>query len=299
MGASPSRGSERDAGDGTTNDPRSALFRSSLSREEDLCLGARLRARGSVWGRFILTLESTSSTNDLAREYGAAGAPHGSLFLGLEQTRGRGRWSRAWVSSLGGLFLSAIVRPSKRLAESLSLVPLLAAVAVAEAIRSHADLPVRLRWPNDLFVERRKVGGVLCESILGGDRVELVVVGVGVNVNQSAEGFPADVRVRAASLASLAGGRPDEQGLAAAVVEELERRLDREPPRDGLSRWRELAQGHESSRVRVTPGEGPAYAATTSGVKDDGALLVTLEDGTERTLYSEDVLFLGSGDEEG
>jgi BirA family biotin operon repressor/biotin-[acetyl-CoA-carboxylase] ligase len=241
-----------------------------------------------------MTIDSVSSTNDLAREYAQAGAPHGSLFIGITQSSGRGRWSRPWASSPGGLFLSALVRPKPPLLESMSLIPLSVAAGVARAVASCASIDVHAVWPNDLYVDDKKVGGILCESIVEGDLTRHVVLGIGINANQPPDSFPRELRSRAVSLASLTGELVDEQELALAVVLALEQSLDRESPTEGLVEWRRRARGINGWRVRVTPHEGTSYEATTCGVNDEGALMIRMDDGAERLLYSEDVRLLGS-----
>lgn len=171
----------------------------------------------------------------------------------------------------------------------LGVLPLMASVAAAEALRESAAIASELRWPNDLFFEGRKLGGILCESSFVGQRCEFAVVGIGVNVNQAADDFPPEVSSRATSVGAILGRAMDPLDIALAIVIALEKWWERESRPQILQRWRELARGLEGARVRVVPREGSAYAARIAGLADDGGLEVRLEDGTTRTLRADDV----------
>ncbi len=171
----------------------------------------------------------------------------------------------------------------------LGVLPLAAAVAAAEALREAAAIESELRWPNDLFVAGRKLGGILCESSFIGQRCEFAVVGIGINVNQSAGEFPEEVSSRATSVRAILGRAMDPLELGLAVVLALEKCWERESRARILQRCRELASGLPGARVRVVPREGSAYPARVAGLAEDGGLEVRLDDGTARTLRSDDV----------
>jgi hypothetical protein len=162
-------------------------------------------------------------------------------------------------------------------------------VAAAEALLEAAAIASELRWPNDLFAGERKIGGILCESSFIGSRCEFAVVGIGVNVNQDAGDFPPEVASRATSVRAVLGRTLPPLELALAITVALERWWERESRPRILRRWRELAGGFEGARIRVVPREGDAYDAWIAGLADDGGLDVRLEDGTRRTLHSDDV----------
>ena len=131
-------------------------------------------------------IESCESTNDLARELGEAGYPHGTWISARQQSRGRGRLGRQWQSIEGNLFLSIIVRPEMR--ELWTWVPMATAIAIAEALRSlFPELPVQVKWPNDLWVHGKKLGGILCEAV-GGRADSFIVIGIGLNCAVAPEG---------------------------------------------------------------------------------------------------------------
>lgn len=258
-------------------------------------LGGLLRDRGKVrrLGTCILTYREATSTNELGLEWARRGAPHGSLLIAEAQTEGRGRWQRTWSSAPGGLYLSAILRPPEDETPRLSLVPVAASLAASEAIREIAGVAAKIRWPNDLLVEGRKLGGILCESSFSGSRPEFVVAGFGINVNQSAEDFPEEVSDIATSLRIVAGEKRELTQVAAVLGERLEHWWETcfADPLAVVRRWEELACGQKDTRVSVRDKEGQEFEATTAGMAEDGGLRVRLADGGVQTIYTEEVVF--------
>jgi len=132
-------------------------------------------------GRHIVYLTSTTSTQDVARAEAEEGAPAGTLILAEEQTAGRGRFGRTWVSPAGkNLYLTVIMRPEVHRARCLGIV---APLAVAEAVEDVTGLSPRIKWPNDVIVEGRKLAGVLIETEVQGQSLKYALVGPGINVN--------------------------------------------------------------------------------------------------------------------
>ncbi len=192
-------------------------------------------------GAIVHRLESVPSTNDAARALALGGAAHGTAVLAHEQTRGRGTKGRAWVSPAGlGLYASFVLRgPDGGAVPTPHLVPLAAALAAADAVREVSGLEVRLKWPNDILSEGRKLGGVLAEGVRGGVGGDFVVVGIGLNAGHGADDFPEEIRSSSTSL-RLAGGR-------AAGVEALFEALCR-----ALDRWYNvLARGDKEAVIRA------------------------------------------------
>lgn len=255
-------------------------------------MGARLRQKGSRWGGFILTLDRAGSTNDVARELARRGAPHGSLFIAKEQSGGRGRFRRPWISLPGGLYLSVLLRPES--SAHVSLLPHLASVAAAEALIAASSLDIELRWPNDLYSGGRKLGGILCEGSFKGAEPEVFVVGIGINVHVRAEQFPPEVEVRATDLSELG---LDGDDVTADIVARLESWWRAGEPDRIVARFRELAEGARGRRLLVQPRDGETYEAVSRGIADDGGLVIEIDDGGERILYSEDVIQLRDSDE--
>lgn len=172
------------------------------------------------FGKRIFAFETIDSTNTCARALASCWAHEGTVVIAEEQTAGKGRLGRAWSANRGeNLTFSIVLRP-KSATESLSLIPLYAAVAVAEAIEQVSGLRLSCKWPNDLLIGNRKAVGILVEGALKEETVEFVVLGVGVNVNQLT--FPEDLQIKATSLALELGRPVDRVKLFQAILRSLE-----------------------------------------------------------------------------
>jgi len=233
----------------------------------------------------ITRLATTPSTNDVA-----ASLPSGSVVVAEQQTAGRGRRGRAWFSPPGsGLYVSVVVeRP--RAADpdrATALLTLAAGVAIAEGIGDASALHVDLKWPNDLYVGRRKLGGILAEAASAGGAVERIVVGFGVNL--AAAAYPPDVADRATSLASELGRAVDGEDVLRSSLARLARRYgDLVAGRfdDILDAWRRRAPGAMGAPVTWASGAGPVDGVT-HGVDSHGALLIRTGDRVERIVAGE------------
>jgi BirA family biotin operon repressor/biotin-[acetyl-CoA-carboxylase] ligase len=219
----------------------------------------------------VHALETTDSTQSVLGRLAVEGAAEGTVVVAGHQSAGRGRRGHAWWDVPGkSLLMSVLLRPPVpiNLTAQLSLV---AGLAVADALDEVAGVSARIRWPNDVLVDGRKVSGVLAEALAGPDgRARHVLLGIGINVGQAE--FPEDLRGRATSL-RLATGRDHEPGrLRAAVLEALDRRY-REWLVGGFGTLRDEWRRRAASlgdRVR-TPGGTDGVAVD---VAEDGALLV-------------------------
>ncbi len=245
------------------------------------------RARSRFGARVprILYFNSVTSTNDVASRAAAHGAPDGTAVVSELQTAGRGRLGRTWYSPPGaGLYVSVVIRPD---ASPLPpLVSLAAGVALAEAVRACAHLPVDLKWPNDLVVGRRKLAGILAETS-GAPTIDYVVLGFGINLRPAA--YPPDIADRATSIEAELGRDIDRGMLLAECLASLAAWND--AVRAGkttamLERWRALSPSCTGSRVEWTSPAGAA-AGITAGVDDDGALLVRMGGRLERIVAGE------------
>ena len=206
----------------------------------------------------------TDSTNARAAELARAGAPHGTLVTADEQSGGRGRQGRSWAAAPGSaLLLSLVVRD---LDEHQAILPLAAAVAVCEAAEASAPVACAIKWPNDVWIEGRKLAGILIE---GRPQEGWGVLGVGLNV--STREFPAPLRASATSLAleSPVGEMRAVRGelVLRALLASLERLLE-DPVAEVIAQWRRR-DALRGSRIRWDGGEGVA-----AGIDETGALLV-------------------------
>ena len=144
-------------------------------------------------------LAETASTNDVARDWALAGAPDGAVVVAARQTRGRGRRERTWDSPAGtGLYASFVLRTDGP-AEQAPNLAIVAGMAAFRALEKAGVKNLRIKWPNDVLANGRKICGVLAEPRLGAGRIEFAVVGIGINVGQGADDFPPDLRLPATS----------------------------------------------------------------------------------------------------
>lgn len=173
----------------------------------------------------VHALDTTDSTQSEAQCRAAAGAPEGTVVTARHQRAGRGRRGHDWWDAPGqSLLASVVLRPTGPVtsAPQLSLV---SGLAVADALAAVASVPARIRWPNDLLVDGRKVCGILAEaSSDGAGRLQHVILGIGVNLTQTA--FPAALAERATSLRLITGRAVEAETVLAAVLEQLARRYD-------------------------------------------------------------------------
>lgn len=251
-------------------------------------------------GRFagrVRYLAETGSTNDVASRLAAAGAPEGTTVVAAAQTAGRGRIGRTWFSPPGaGLYFSFVLRPGAaagrgQSVKAVHLMTLAIGVALAEALRLATGLSVNLKWPNDLLVGRRKLGGILAEAVDIQSASGYVVVGCGLNLRTAV--YPPDVAARATSIEAELGRSVERGVVLAESLAAIEGRVaDLEAERFGviLSRWLELSPSATGTRVRWVTADGER-TGTTAGVDGDGALLLRTDRGVERVLAG-DILWI-------
>lgn len=252
----------------------------SLALVEDV----RDRLDTEWMGRALRGYETVGSTNAEAATWARDGAPAGAVVAAEYQSEGRGRHGRTWDARKGqNLLFSVVLRPSLS-ADRLGLLTMAAGVGVAEAIDDFvAPRRAVLKWPNDVLLDGRKTCGMLLESsIANHDTAEVVVLGVGLNVNQT--DFPDALADTATSL-RLAGGRPVPRGpLFARLLAALERRIDAVQA-DGADAVRtafhdRLAPQGERITLRVT-GTDRTVTGTVRGLTDTGALRLATAEGEQ------------------
>jgi BirA family biotin operon repressor/biotin-[acetyl-CoA-carboxylase] ligase len=220
---------------------------------------------------------------DLVRE----GAREGVVVVADEQTAGRGRLGRTWSSPPGaGLYLSLVLRPPHDAERRVvSLVTLMAGVAVHAAVHEATGLVTELKWPNDVMVGRRKLAGILAEGSALGTPEQAVVVGIGINVLRSSH--PPDVADRATSIEEELGRPADREALVETVLAAIASRYTRLRDGDGdgiLRAWRAAAPSAVGARVQMVDG---GKQGVTAGVDTAGALLVEMGQGIERVIAGE------------
>ena len=220
-------------------------------------------------GRKVLVYDSTSSTNDVAAEYAKNAANDGMAIFTEQQTAGRGRTGNQWLSGRGDCILCSIVLTGNKLpAELLSLA---CAVAVAEAVGA----PARIKWPNDIMLNGRKVAGVLLESKPDG----ACIVGVGINCHQSADSFSPELRPIATSMDIETNSVTDRISLARRLLASIDHWLDSATgsSENVIEQWRSLSiqLGH---RVKLIY-DGRQFAGNCIGVDPEKGLILQLDTG--------------------
>ena len=237
----------------------------------------------AVFGHRVYYYPTIGSTNDRALDLAEAGEPEGSLVVAEEQTEGRGRRQRIWLSpARQGIYASLILRPGVPRTRA-PLFTFMAAVAVARALDTICDVRAGIKWPNDVMVGNRKIAGVLGEMRGAEPEVDALVIGMGVNVNHTEDLLPNDLAGSATSARIERGGAPvDRAALLAALLEGLEKRyagLLRNGPDDLLREWESLSVIPRGDRVVIDGNENRA-AGVFAGVDREGALLLKHADGT-------------------
>ena len=176
-----------------------------------------------VIGSRIIVLESTRSTNDFLRQMLTPELPEGLVIFAEEQTAGRGQRGNRWASApYLGLWFSILLRPRLRPTESARLTEW-AAQTIAATVRTEFQLKPAIKPPNDVYLNGRKIAGVLVETKAGKGDEWAAIVGIGVNVNQLENDFPAELREQAGSLAMALGRRPSRGAFAVALLRQLDR----------------------------------------------------------------------------
>ncbi|MCI6888267.1 MAG: biotin--[acetyl-CoA-carboxylase] ligase [Lachnospiraceae bacterium] len=269
--------------------------------------GYRLVASGDVYndseirsllktrqaGCSLVFLDEVDSTNNEVKRLAEHGAPEGTLVVAELQNAGKGRRGRSWVSPRGsGVWMSFLLRPEFEPYHA-SMLTLVAAMAVEEAIRVTCGLECGIKWPNDLVSDGRKVSGILTEMSTDVDSIQYVVVGIGINANTDA--FPEEIRDTATSLRLCTGKPVNRAALVAAVMEAWEHyyqqfleTLDFRILKDAYNQ-RLLNRGRE---VRVLAPKG-AYTGISHGINDAGELMVETADGQVNSVMSGEVSVRG------
>ena len=241
--------------------------------------GLQVTLAGTVFADKLHFSPVTDSTNSDAMDAARRGAPHGSVYFADAQLSGRGRGDHEWESAAGdGLYVSVLLRPQIS-AVRLPLLPLAVGLAAAEAIRTATGLAADLRWPNDLLIGHRKVGGILVEAKSSRSSVDFAVVGVGINVHQSA--FAPDLATPATSLDLEATRRVSRQDLLVSLLKSLEREaLGLADPAAGIAIPTRVEQASTWIRGRRVEVHGPqACTGVTAGLDEHGFLLVRTDSG--------------------
>lgn len=245
-----------------------------------------------LFGNKIFSFETIDSTNNCAKAVAGCGAAEGTVVVSDNQTDGKGRHGRTWLANPNeNLMFSLVLRP-KLPAEGLNLLPLYVAVAVADSLEKSTGLKVECKWPNDLLINGRKVAGILIEGSVKQNVVEYVVVGIGINVNQTI--FPTGLDSKATSLKLQASRTINREELFKTVLQSLEKTYLQASPsgfRSILPEW--ISHTTMINKQISVSLQGSVISGVVKGVSPEGGLILQTE-GTEKTLYAGDVSLIGT-----
>lgn len=245
-----------------------------------------------AYGKRIDYIETCASTQFIAHDEAQNGAPDGTVIISEEQTSGKGRMSRPWESTLHkGIWMSVITRPALTPQQAPQMT-LVAAVAVTRAIHAVTGLDPHIKWPNDILLNGKKVTGILTELQADPDRVKAIILGIGINVNQTEDDFPDELKPIATSL-QIANGKPVNRAeLIAKTLHYLEMYTEMYES-NGFGPIKLLWESFSDTtgrRIRAVM-LNETIEGVATGITEEGMLELKLNDGTIRGIYSADIEF--------
>jgi BirA family biotin operon repressor/biotin-[acetyl-CoA-carboxylase] ligase len=278
----------RELGVRVKGQPRTGYF---LEKVPDILTPdlVRKRLKGSLFGKRVYHFFKTDSTNRVAMELGYADEPEGAVVLAEEQTAGRGRAGRSWHSERGaGLYVTLLLRPKLSPVQA-PLLTMLAGLSAHTAVLAQTGLSAELKWPNDLLLNGKKLGGILTEMYAEPNAVRFVIVGIGINVGQ--EKFPGELAGTATSLRRETGRSHSRLEVLVKLLSQFEtdyNRFLREGAAYVVQRFELVSSFANGKRVRVDTG-AESYVGTTAGLSPEGLLVVQKEDGGSVMVIAGDV----------
>lgn len=244
-------------------------------------------------GRRIHWFKTIDSTNSKAYNLALIGAEEGEVVIAEMQEGGRGRLGRRWFSPpLKNIYCSVILRP--RISPNQApLITLMTSVATAEAVKKISGLIPEIKWPNDILIHQRKVAGILNEINAEMDRINFIILGIGLNVNMDEDMFPEEIRDEATSLKIEKGEEISRKELLSCLLQELENWYKiflKEGGESILKAWRERAQ-IKGRKIKVKS-FGEVLVGSGVDVDSDGALILKREDGRRRRVIAGDLEYI-------
>jgi BirA family biotin operon repressor/biotin-[acetyl-CoA-carboxylase] ligase len=236
--------------------------------------------RGTIFSQHVHHYFKIGSTNLAAMEAAGTGAPEGSVFLAEQQTAGRGRGGHSWESAQSGIYCSVLLRPALPPSDAL-ILSLAAGLAVEAAVQQiDSRVALDLKWPNDVLIEGKKFCGILTEMNAEATRVRHLVVGIGINVNQTS--FPVELRPMATSLRIATGREWSRAELCAALLKSLDREYRDLLTKPGaqesiLQRFQERSSSVRGQQVQVE--ENGGFEGVTEGLDSRGFLRLRTAEG--------------------
>ena len=240
-------------------------------------------------GKKIFAYRSVKSTNDIAAQLARSGEPEGTIVVSEQQTKGRGRLGRVWRSPPGcGIYVSIILKPRFKPEKAPGLA-IMTALALADAVSSCCPGDVRIKWPNDILIGNRKVAGILTELSAERNKIDYVVIGIGINVNHKADDFPPELRPIATSIRTANRRKASRVGLLRQFLQNFEKEY-RRYKKDQLASSRRRIRKYSSllgRNVQLRFGNR-TVEGTAVDVDATGALIIE-KDGARRPVTSGEV----------
>ncbi len=246
-------------------------------------------------GQTLYYLEETDSTNLDGKRLAKEGAAHGTVILAEKQNQGRGRRGRSWHSLAGtAIYMSLLLRPDFE-PDKASMLTLVMALSVTEAIRDLTGACAMIKWPNDIIIDGKKVCGILTEMELAGEKIAHIVIGIGINVNNPQEDFPEELRSMAGSLKMATGQTFSRIDVIERVLACFEKDYENFLQTLDFTNLRERYQSYlinQNAAVKVLDPQ-QEYTGIARGISNTGELLVEKENGEIAEVYAGEVSVRG------
>jgi BirA family biotin operon repressor/biotin-[acetyl-CoA-carboxylase] ligase len=233
-------------------------------------------------GKKMRYFEHTPSTNGVGKQICSEGDPkniHGTVIIAEEQTGGVGRMGRAWISPAGGIWITIVLKPQVPV-DHIFMITMAGAVAVARAIRKEFELGALIKWPNDIFIGKKKIGGLLLEMSAEADTVHYCLLGIGIDVNNPLKDFTEDLQRDITSISAEIGHEVDRASFLARILREFENRyqLVESGEYDAITQeWKSLSSILEN-RVQIRTLK-KSFEGEAIDIDEFGALIVRKDNG--------------------
>jgi len=235
-----------------------------------------------IIGKNIRYFQHTPSTNSVGKQICSEGDPkklHGTVIIAEEQTGGVGRMGRAWISPAGGIWITIVLKPQVPI-DHIFMITMAGSIAVARAIRKEFDLGALIKWPNDIFIGKKKVGGLLLEMSAESDTLHYCLVGIGIDVNNPVKDFTLDLQRDITSISAELGHEIDRASFLARILREFENRyqLVESGEYESITQeWKSLSATLES-RVQIRTLKN-SFEGEAIDIDEYGALIVRKDNG--------------------
>lgn len=240
------------------------------------------RLNTQVIGRKMRYFRDIPSTNVVGKQICAESDPgdlHGTVIIAEEQTGGVGRMGRAWISPAGGIWITIVLRPHVPV-DHIFMITMAGSVAVARAIRKEFDLGALIKWPNDIFIGKKKIGGLLLEMSAEADKVHYCLLGIGIDVNNPVKDFAADLQRDITAISLEVGHDVDRASFLARILKEFENRyqLVESGEYEAITQeWKSLSATLENRVLIRTPKN--SFEGDAIDIDEFGALIVKKDNG--------------------